>query len=95
MIADGSGAVTYNVYVSTNGGGFAPWLEENAGTSANFTGQDGDTYAFYCTAEDAAGLEQIYQAEVQAQTVIHAGSDGGGGGSGGGGGCFIHLLFRN
>ena len=95
--ADGSGAVNYNVYVSTNGGGFAPWLEETAGTSANFTGQDGDTYAFYCTAEDAAGLEQIYQAEVQAQTVIHSGSGGGGGGSGGGGGgggCFISSTLR-
>ena len=90
---DGSGAVRYDVYVSTNGGDFTAWLEDTAETSADFDGEDGSTYAFYCTAQDAAGLEQVYEAVIQARTEVNASSsDDSPGSGGGGGGCFVNAL---
>ena len=70
--AGGSGIASYNVYVSTNGGAWAPWQMGIAATSAQFAGQAGHTYAFYVTATSHVGSQEAYAPTVQAQTVVPA-----------------------
>jgi hypothetical protein len=53
--ANGSGIAHYDVFVSTDGGPFALWLDNTTATSATFTGQDDHTYAFYSVATDNVG----------------------------------------
>jgi hypothetical protein len=53
--ASGSGIAHYDVYVSDNDGPFVLWLNDTTETSANFTGEDTHTYAFYSTATDNVG----------------------------------------
>jgi RHS repeat-associated protein len=54
----GSGIVSYDVYVQTNGGPWTLWLSGAPATSAIFTGQYGKTYGFYSIAHDGAGNTQ-------------------------------------
>ncbi|MBI3757895.1 MAG: thrombospondin type 3 repeat-containing protein [Deltaproteobacteria bacterium] len=51
----GSGIQDYSIFVSENGGPFAPFLSNTTDTSATFTGQAGNTYAFYSVARDQTG----------------------------------------
>ncbi|MFM9024704.1 MAG: CARDB domain-containing protein, partial [Planctomycetaceae bacterium] len=51
----GSGLAAFTVYVSENGGAFAPWLENTTARSADFVGAEGRTYAFYSVASDNVG----------------------------------------
>ncbi len=55
----GSGATTgvasYTIYVSDNGGPFAPWLSNVTSTQAYYTGSLLHTYGFYSIATDIAG----------------------------------------
>jgi len=51
----GSGAASYSVYVSENGGAFAALVLDTADTSAPLIAEVGKTYAFYSVARDAAG----------------------------------------
>jgi hypothetical protein len=53
--AGGSGIGTYDVFVATDGGAFAPWLTGTTETAATFTGEIGRTYAFYSVATDNVG----------------------------------------
>jgi len=66
----GSGIATYNVFVSTNGGPFQPFQTRTTATSANFTGQVGNTYAFYSVAISNVGLVQPTPTAAQATTRV-------------------------
>ncbi len=68
--AGGSGVAGYTVYVSTNGGPFAPWLTGTTLTTATFTGVAGDTYAFYAVATDNVGNVQPTPNAAQATTTV-------------------------
>jgi hypothetical protein len=54
----GSGIASYDVYVSTDGGLFTPYLTGTTETSTTFTGQFGHSYAFYSVATSNVGLVQ-------------------------------------
>lgn len=67
---NGSGVVTYDVYVSNNGAVFTPFIIGTTQTSAVFTGQHGHTYGFYSIATDALGNRQATPPVAQAITQI-------------------------
>jgi hypothetical protein len=66
----GSGLATYSVYVSDNGGTAQPFLTNTTLTTATFTGQNGNTYAFYSIATDNVGNVQPTPAAAQASTTV-------------------------
>src|SRR5262249_19322513 len=66
--AAGGGIVGYDVYVSSNGGAFIPWLQDATQTSATFVGIAGQTYGFYVVAHDAVGARSPVPAAAQATT---------------------------
>ncbi|HXG48711.1 MAG TPA: hypothetical protein VNO52_13890, partial [Methylomirabilota bacterium] len=68
--AGGSGLVSYDVYVSTNGGFFGRWLADTAATSMPFSGELGQTYAFYSRARDLVGNEEPAPLAPDAQTTV-------------------------
>jgi Carboxypeptidase regulatory-like domain/CARDB/Domain of unknown function (DUF4214)/Polysaccharide lyase family 4, domain II len=68
--AGGSGIATYDIFVSTNGGAFLPFETNTTATSATFTGQAGDKYAFYSVATDNIGNVQPTPAMAQAVTTV-------------------------
>jgi hypothetical protein len=53
-----SGALTFDVFVSDNGGPFTPFQVATIATSATFTGAAGHTYGFFSIATDAAGNKE-------------------------------------
>jgi len=65
----GSGIAFYDLYVSTNGGAFGPWLQQTRAVSALFQGVLGDQYAFYSTATDQAGNREAAHATPDAVTT--------------------------
>ena len=71
----GPGIASYNIYVSDNGGAFAPWLTGVTTTSATYTGQFGHIYGFYSVAVDAAGLVQATPNGAQATTQLVQAAD--------------------
>ena len=64
----GSGIASYDVYVSTDGGPFAPFVTQTPATSAVFNGAIGHSYAFYSVATDNVG--HVQQSPANAQTSI-------------------------
>jgi hypothetical protein len=70
--AGGSGIGSYDIYVSTDGGPFAPFLTGTTQTSATFSGEFGHTYAFYSIATDQAGNRQSTPSAAQAVTQLLA-----------------------
>ncbi len=68
----GSGIADYDIYVSTNGGPFAPLLTGTVLTSTMFNGTAGDTYGFYSVATDAVGNVQPTPDGAQASTTVIA-----------------------
>ncbi|MBM4050532.1 MAG: hypothetical protein FJ279_36010, partial [Planctomycetes bacterium] len=66
----GSGLVSYDVYVSDNGGPAALWLGGTTATSATFTGQHNHTYGFYSLGLDEAGNRQLAPEAAQATTTV-------------------------
>ncbi|RME95831.1 MAG: hypothetical protein D6766_02230, partial [Verrucomicrobia bacterium] len=68
----GSGVAYFDIFVSTNGGPFEPWLERTRLRSAMFEGRLGETYAFYSVAVDAAGNREPPPAEPDAFTAAVA-----------------------
>jgi hypothetical protein len=67
----GSGALSFSVYVSDNGGAFTPWLTADTQTSAVYTaGVNGHTYAFYSVAADGGGNVQPTPPGFQATTTV-------------------------
>lgn len=71
----GAGISGYSLYVSTNGGPFAPWLENTTNLSAVFVGQPGRTYAFYSIARDLVG--NVEAAPLQPDTTTRVAGVGG------------------
>jgi len=67
-----SGVVGYDVYVSTNGGSWAPWLVGTTNACASFTGQNGMSYGFYSIAHDGAGNVEATPSAAEATTVVQA-----------------------
>jgi len=66
----GSGLRSYQVYYSTNGTSYAPWLYRTTATEAWFTGERGRTYSFFCLAEDAVGNQETPPETPEAVTTI-------------------------
>lgn len=66
----GSGIASYDVYVSTDGGAFAPFLTHTTQTSAVFSGSFGHLYGFYSVATDGAGNRQPTPTSAQATTFL-------------------------
>jgi hypothetical protein len=70
--SNGSGIKFYDVYVSDNGGPFAPFVSGTTALSANFGGQDGHTYGFYSVATDNANNRQATPTAAQTSTTVDA-----------------------
>jgi hypothetical protein len=66
----GAGVQDYTIYVSDNGGPFAPFLTNTTGTSATFTGQPGHTYGFYSIARDLVGNLEPSKTSTEATTTV-------------------------
>jgi len=65
-----SGVLDFSVYVSDNGGGFAPWLTHTAATQASFPGTFQHSYGFFATARDIAGNEENLKTTAEASTRL-------------------------
>jgi len=68
----GSGIAFYDVYVSVNNSPYALWQTSTTSTSANYTGQSGETYRFYSVATDNVGHEQSSPVAAQSVTTVNA-----------------------
>ena len=62
----------YTIFVSVDGGGFTPFLQRIADTSARFEGEAGRTYEFICIATDTAGNTEIKDTVAEAITHVIA-----------------------
>ena len=69
-IPGGVGIAAYDIYVSQNGGAYYAWLQGTPLNQAPFTGQAGNTYAFYSIALDQAGAIQTTPAQPNTSTVV-------------------------
>jgi len=70
----GSGIGSYDIYVSTDGGGYALWLEDTEETSAAFTGEHDRTYAFYSVATDNVGHVESPPVLPDSSTLVDVGA---------------------
>jgi hypothetical protein len=66
----GAGIVSYDIYVSTNGGPWTLWLTGATSTSAVFHGQFPNAYAFYSVAHDGTGNVEAPPSTSDAQTTV-------------------------
>jgi len=62
-------AITYAIYVSTNGGAYTLWISTQ-NTQSSFTGQFGNTYSFYSIATDASGNKETSKTQAEATTKM-------------------------
>ena len=74
----GSGIVSYNIYVSDNGGPFTVWQPAVSTSVSPFTGQPGHTYGFYSIATDGAGNVQAAKNVADSTTTVSASATGSG-----------------
>src|SRR5262249_15190075 len=70
--ANGAGIAGYDVFVSVDGGAFAPWLASTTQTAATYSGAYGHSYAFYSVATDNLGHREATPAGPQALTRLEA-----------------------
>ena len=68
--AGGSGLAAYDVFVSVNGGAWAPWLSDTVLTASTYTGVAGQTVAFYATTRDNVDLVSAVPPSAQATTKL-------------------------
>lgn len=68
--AGGCGLASFDVFVSTNGSPFTPWLRGTTNTSSLFVGELGDTYAFYSIARDNLGNQELPPVAADAWTAV-------------------------
>ena len=66
----GAGIASYDIYVSVNGGSSTLWLDDTTATTADYTGIDGSTYAFYSIATDLRGLTEAAPVTPDASTTV-------------------------
>ena len=69
----GSALDRFTIYVSDNGGPFAPWLEDTQLIEATYVGLPGHTYAFYSRSRDNAGNLEAPPAAADTETTIGVG----------------------
>ena len=69
---DGSGIVSYDIFVSVNGGVFTLWQDNIAATSATYTGDVGKTFAFYSVAKDGVGYTENAPLVADAKVTVVA-----------------------
>ena len=70
----GSGLAGYDIYLSDTGRPYVLWLDDDTTeTSAEFSVQQGHTYAFYSIATDNVGHTEAPPAEPDAQTAFPIG----------------------
>ena len=69
----GAGVQDYTIYVSDNGGAFAPWLTNTSSTSSVFTGEIGHTYGFYSIARDLVGNIEPAKTSAETSTMVRKG----------------------
>ncbi|MFC1758857.1 hypothetical protein ACFL2H_08825 [Planctomycetota bacterium] len=67
---NGSAVRDFTIFVSENGGPFAPWLNGTDLTSAQYVGTPGSQYQFYSVARDNAGNVEQAPSEPDAETLI-------------------------
>lgn len=66
-----SGSITFDIYVSDDGGPFTAWQTHTTATTALYNGVLGHTYSFYSIATDTAGLREPVPSQPQARTLIN------------------------
>jgi hypothetical protein len=66
----GSGATSYDVFVSTDGDPFELWLDDTSNTSAEFSGEDKRHYRFYSVATDGVGHVEAAPLGFDAETTV-------------------------
>ena len=66
----GSGVEKYDLYVSTDGGGFVREIPNISDTAITFTGEAGRSYAFYTVAIDSVGNAEMAPLVADAETRI-------------------------
>ena len=62
---------SYDIYASTNSDPWGIWLERSIHTSAVFTGQNGNSYAFYSIAHDYVGNVETPPSSADATTTVN------------------------
>jgi Ca2+-binding RTX toxin-like protein len=72
----GSGAGTFDVFVSDDGGPFTLLLDDTPLTSTTFNGEVDHTYAFYSVATDGVGFVETSSGIAQATTLTVATASG-------------------
>ena len=68
----GSSAVTYDVFMSDDGGPFTPFQTATTATSAPFTGIPGHSYGFFSIATNAAGIAEAMKTAPDVVVTIGA-----------------------
>jgi hypothetical protein len=73
----GAGVGNYTVYVSENGGDYAPWLSQVPQTQDEFNqAQSGNTYSFYTVARDQVGNVEETPTTPDVTVTVQAGVPG-------------------
>jgi len=70
----GSGVAEFDIYVSTDGGPFAIWLEDTTDTTATFFGRANTSYDFYSVATDHVGHQESIPAAPDASVTAGSAS---------------------
>ncbi len=70
-----AGIENYSIAVSVNDGPRVGWLSNHSGTSALFSGTDGNTYKFFCIARDWAGNYEQISDTPEAITTVNTAPD--------------------
>ncbi|MEZ6077962.1 MAG: dockerin type I domain-containing protein [Pirellulaceae bacterium] len=70
----GAGVAAYDIFVSENDAPFTIWIRNTAETSADFTGEPGQQYAFYSLAIDGVGHREVKDQVAEVQTTVSADS---------------------
>ncbi len=68
----GSGVGSYDIYVSTDHGPWAPWLQQTTNTSGVFSGEPSRRYAFCSLAMDHVGNQESRALSEDAATTVIA-----------------------
>ena len=66
----GSGLAGFDVYVSTDGGGFTRWLQQSSARAATYAGIVGHRYSFFTRASDGAGNMELGPEAPDAETIV-------------------------
>ena len=71
--SDGAGSGLsgiYDIKVQVNSGSFSDWLTNFTGTSANYPGEQGNTYGFEVAAHDVAGNVEAFMLTAESETRV-------------------------